>query len=26
LFFVDGIDMLLPGDVALEDGKRFRIE
>ena len=26
LFFVDAIDLLEPGDVALEDGKRFRIE
>lgn len=26
LFFVDAIDLLEPGDTALEDGKRFRIE
>lgn len=26
LFLVDAIDLLQPGDVALEDGKRFRIE
>ena len=26
LFFVDAIDLLEPGDVSLEDGKRFRIE
>jgi hypothetical protein len=26
LFFVDAIDLLEPGDSALEDGKRFRVE
>jgi len=26
LFFVEAIDLLQPGDVALEDGNRFRIE
>ncbi len=26
LFFVDAIDLLEPGDIALEDGKRFRVE
>ena len=26
LFFVDAVDLLQPGDIALEDGKRFRIE
>lgn len=26
LFFVDAIDLLQPGDIALEDGKRFRVE
>ncbi len=26
LFFVDAIDLLEPGDTALEDGKRFRLE
>jgi len=26
LFFVDAIDLLEPGDTALEDGKRFRVE
>ena len=26
LFFVDSIDLLEPGDTALEDGKRFRVE
>ena len=26
LFIVDAIDLLQPGDVALEDGKRFRLE
>lgn len=26
LFFVDAVDLLQPGDTALEDGKRFRLE
>ncbi|NNK48597.1 MAG: hypothetical protein HKP01_06975 [Gemmatimonadetes bacterium] len=26
LFFVDAVDLLQPGDIALEDGKRFRLE
>ena len=26
LFFVDAVDLLQPGDIAREDGKRFRIE
>ena len=26
LFFVDAINLLQPGDTALEDGKRFRVE